>query len=141
MQRSIINQITDCPKSYLIHYYDDLKSKVDIEFELKLQEIKDFQLKESTTKQWITLIDIIDKCLAICINNTIPFELIDQAKQKLDNKESNQVSINELERIMLKLQSYLFSNNSCLAILISKKDQIFIAEEGFDPLEVERLVL
>ena len=59
-----INEIIDCPKIYLLQYYDNLKAKLDIQFVSKLRSIQDAQLKQETQKQWIKLIEIIDICLA-----------------------------------------------------------------------------
>ena len=133
-----INQMIDCPKSYLIQYYDDLKSKVDLAYETKLQEITDAELKEKTTKQWIKLIDVIEICLAKCINNTLPNELITQAKEILMDIESKQSD--ELEQLEHKLQSHLLSNEQCLAIFTRDQRQILIVEEGLSAPEIEWLV-
>ena len=38
--KDIINKIIDSPQLYLIEYYDDLKTKVDVYFETELQKIQ-----------------------------------------------------------------------------------------------------
>ena len=130
--KNIINQIIDSPQLYLIQYYDDLKAKVDIYFETKLQPIRNIKrLKDQTTKEWIKYIEIIEKCFAKCIKNKIPIELINRAK--IDEMESD----DELEEIKNKLESHLFSNDSSLCILNHKSNQIVIIEDNIGQQEIE----
>ena len=129
---NIIKQIIDSPQLYLIQYYDDLKTKVDVYFETKLQQIQnDKLLKDETTKNWIKYIEIIDKCYAKCIKNKIPIEVINIAQ----NNEMK--SDDELEKIRNKLESYLFSNDSSLCILIPKSNQILIIEDQVSQKKIE----
>ena len=130
-----INQILDCPKSYLIQYYDDLKTKVDIEYVTKLRFIQDIELKEETTKKWIKIIDIIETCLAKCIKNVIPNDLIISTKETLNKTE--EIVENKLEIIKAHLQSYLFSNDSYVAIWIPMRQQIFIGNEEMNLKEIK----
>lgn len=132
MNKAEIIQILDCPKLYLIQYYDNLKTKIDIKYETELQSINETQSKEETAKEWTKLIGIVDKCLAKCINNTIPVEVVNRTKDTLDTIES----IEDLEQIEHELQSYLFSNDSYFVIFESKKEQIVIIEEKFTQREV-----
>ena len=130
--KDVINKIIDSPELYLIQYYDDLKTKVDVYFETKLQQIQnDKLLKDETTKNWIKYIEIIDKCYAKCIKNKIPIEVINMAQ---DNEMK---SYDELEKIRNKLESYLFSNDSSLCILIPKRNQILIIEDQVSQQNIE----
>ena len=130
-----INEIIDCPKIYLLQYYDNLKAKLDIQFVSKLRSIQDAQLKQETQKQWIKLIEIIDICLAKCIKNTIPTQVVNETKEILNEIKSKE----KLEIIKAKLQSYLFSNDFYISILISQRQELFISEEGLKPKEIESL--
>lgn len=133
-----INQIIDCSKTYLIQYYDELKSIINIEFETEINSIQNTQSKEETSKEWLKLIDIISKCLAQCINNTIPIEVINESKQVIDQSES--INDYQLEHIKHRLQSYIFTNDSYFAVYISERKQILFAEEGLKSDEIELLV-
>ena len=140
-----INQIIDCPELYLIEYYDDLKSKIDFQFETKLQSLQENHLRETASKQRNKIIDIIDKCLTKCIKNEIPNELINQTKDLINkiecSNESNDHQIKEsndqLEKLKKSIQSHLFANDSYLTIYFPQSQKAYFIEEGLNSLEVE----
>lgn len=129
-----INEIIDCPSKYLIDYYDNLKLKVDIHYETKLQRIQDVQLREEITKRLVKFIHIIDTCFEKCIKNTLPSELVSQARELLSKVEP---SYKKLEKMKISLQSHLFANNSYLAIYFQPNNLAFFIERGFHPTRVE----
>ena len=112
-----INEMIECPKLYLVDYFDTAKAKLDADFVTKLSQIKDedVELKEKTNKKWIQLIEIIDKCQAKCLTNKLSDEVINKAKEKLKQIESNkddQYAEDKKSRVKDNLESYLLENDS-----------------------------
>lgn len=107
-----IKQIIEYPKLYLINYFENLKSKVDLDFEQRLSLIKDDEIKREKTDKWLKLIEIIEKCLKKCLNNHIPKELIEETNGLIIQLSE----INKIQLIRNKLESYLLANDSYLVI-------------------------
>ena len=160
-----IKQMMECPKFYLANYFENVKSKIDIEFVKLRLSLNDEIAFEQDKIKWLKLIDLIDKCQAKCINNKIPSDLIEQTKKKLDNfeskqidknlhkerkrlKHSNQQDANEIEQndehieikaIKNKLESFLLSNDSILVFQNFKQQKFTLGvEEGFTQSEIEK---
>lgn len=108
-----INEMLECPKLYLIGYYDDLKAKIDIYFVTKLRKNRSEQLKQETNKKWTRIIQIVEKCLEKCINNKIPSDVANRTKQLIANESEF-----EPLKIKIKLESYLLTNDSGLAMFV-----------------------
>lgn len=146
-----IKEIIECPKLYLVYYFDEIKSKVDTEFLEKLRKITDINLENEINQTWIKLIDIIEKCQEKCLKNSIPNDLINEANGLISEfqlNESNNNMICSIQKMKRKLESHLLENSSYLAILIQveehsnnhvkKSVKAVIAEEEFSSKEIER---
>ena len=66
-----IKQMMECPKFYLANYFENVKSKIDIEFVKLRLSLNDEIAFEQDKIKWLNLIDLIDKCQAKCIINKI----------------------------------------------------------------------
>ena len=160
-----IKQMMECPKFYLANYFENVKSKIDIEFVKLRLSLNDEIAFEQDKIKWLNLIDLIDKCQAKCINNKIPSDLIEQTKKKLDYfeskqidknlhkerkrlKHSNQQDANEIEQndehieikaIKNKLESFLLTNDSLLVFQNFKQKKFtLVVEDGFTQSEIEK---
>ena len=158
-----IKQMIECPKLYLINYFDEVKSQIDLSFVKSRNSLKDEKAIQESSNKWLKLIDIIDKCQAKCINNKLPNDIIDKTIKQLDTIESKQTvedlhllqkrfkrSFNqqndkdiELEDQILairnKLESFLLTNDSYLVSQnLEYENQILLVEEGFSQLEIEK---
>jgi len=158
-----IKQMIECPKLYLINYFDEVKSQIDLSFVKSRNSLKDEKAIQESSNKWLKLIDIIDKCQAKCINNKLPNDIIDKTIKQLDTIESKQTvedlhllqkrfkrSFNqqndkdiELEDQILairnKLESFLLANDSYLVSRnLEYENQILLVEEGFSQLEIEK---
>ena len=142
------NMIEDS-KWYLINYFDEIKTQIDIDYELKSSRQSDQNLRDSLIKEWIKLIDLVEKCQQKCINNKIPNELIRKARDKLSKLENNNQII-ELSEIKSSIENYLLTNDSYLIIYLDdiQKDcfeeikiisKLIITEHGLDPFHIEIL--
>ena len=138
-KKTEINEIIESSQLYLIKYYDDLKVKLDTKFQIKSLVIQCNQVKSPITKRWTNNIEIIDKCLAKCIKNKIPIEVINQTKETLIKSQS--INENQLDLLKASLLSYLLSNDSFIAILIPKTQELLIGNIGLQPKEIELLDL
>lgn len=158
-----IKQMIECPKLYLINYFDEVKSQIDLSFVKSRNSLKDEKAIQESSNKWLKLIDIIDKCQAKCINNKLPNDIIDKTIKQLDTIKSKQTvedlhmlqkrfkrSFNqqndkdiELEDQILvirnKLESFLLTNDSYLVSQnLEYENQILLVEEGFSQLEIEK---
>lgn len=128
-----INEMIECPKLYLINYFDTIRAKIDIEFYQKIQGIQDVKLKEETTKKWIRLIELTEECLKKCLINKIPNDIINKTKKTISKYESSGIIFNrEILEIKSELENYLLSNDSYLAVLIT---QIFNNFFGYSKMK------
>lgn len=96
-----IENILESPIIYLIDYYENLKAKVDLDFENRK---RNFILKD-TCKEWVRIIDVLEKCQEKCIKNKLPEHLINEAKEKM--AQMNSKNSEELFEIETKLENYL----------------------------------
>ena len=137
-----INEIIEFSNLYLIDYFEDLKTKIDIEFVKKINETKDSNLNEETNKKWSKIIDLIEKSQFKCLKNKFSNEMICETKERLDKIGSNK---SEFLKIKNKLDCFLLSNDSNISIFIQIKDviihdKILIIEEGLNPTEIGYLI-
>lgn len=136
-----LKQVIECPKLYLINYFDDIKSRIDAKFVSILSKVADLDFKNETIKKWSKLIGLVDKCLEKCFNNKLPNELVKEADELIF--QSDLSSTNEIQRVKNKLLSHLLSNDCYLVILVNLekhqmlKENILIVEEKFTPSETE----
>ena len=109
-----IKQMIECPQNYLINYFDEIKFEVDAHFEIKLNQIKDDNLRDETRKKWIKSIEVVNKCQAKCLNNKLNDDVVKEVKDSLEkpNKEAEMVKIKD------NLEIQLLENTSCTVILI-----------------------
>lgn len=107
---------------HLVSYYDDLRSNVDSQFVTKLAKINDIELKEETNKKWLRIIELLEKSLTRCLNNTIPNELVNKTKQFIANLDASKTnkSTKELASLKMrnKLESHLLSNEFSLVMFV-----------------------
>lgn len=153
-KKSVQNEINaiklmiDCPRLYLIHYFEDARAKVDIAFEKKILTLNGQMLDEEENKLRLDLLDIIEKCEKKCLNNALNHELITEATEKMSTIEINQNEIrNKKESVRLtkiKLESHLLANDSYLVLVndnnLSIGKEIIIVEDEFNPIEIEYLI-
>ena len=83
--------IKECPALYLIEYFDEVKTKVDLYFETKNDPL--------LTKKRIKIIEIIENCLSKCIKNKLSNHVLSKTHNNLTH-----------------LESHLLANNSCTVI-------------------------
>lgn len=118
-----INEMIESPEKYLIDYFDEVKSRVDVDFELKLQQIKatNSDLRNKINKKWIKLIDLIEKSLTKCIHNKLSDQVIKEAKDKLKNAESNKEET-KLVKVKNNLESHLLQNDLFTVIILDNEE-------------------
>lgn len=137
-----MKKLLSSPRLYLIDYFDDLKTRINIEFKKQIHANQDAQSQDETNKHWLKLLHLIEKYQIECLNNTkLSHQTINDAKHQLNQIKCNKNKFDELLKVKHSLESHLLTNQTNLAILIpnyvTNEQVVLLVEEGFTQIEIE----
>ena len=131
-----IRQILECSELFLIYYFNNIKTVIDVDYETKLinNEMSNIiKLNKETSDERIKLIEKVESFQSKCFRKRLTKELINYTNLKL-NKIDFYKSVKSLEKELLtiktKLESYFLTDDSSLVLLIDsyKKETALIVD-------------
>lgn len=131
-----IRQILECSELFLIYYFNNIKTVIDVDYETKLinNEMSNIiKLNKETSDERIKLIEKVESFQSKCLRKRLTKELINYTNLKL-NKLDFYKSVKSLEKELLtiktKLESYFLTDDSSLVLLIDsyKKETALIVD-------------